>query len=236
MLRIAAEEAPDSDQAGVYLSEEAAFYTILGLGTENPEVRAGDTLLPAGTRVVIISEDEVLLPGELGVILREVRVFFEFDGLGDSVGPEGWLRQDVLERAIPVVPHVFAGEGGALLCVEVGGYRRYRTPLVWGERAPLLARNQAGTWYRIALSDGSTGWVEANRVEVLGRPEDRAGLPVEPLPLFPPTPTDTSTPYVAPTETPQPTQPSVPPSGGGGGDGGDGGNVPGEGSDQDGGE
>jgi len=134
------------------------------------------------------------------------------------------------------VPHVFVGEGGAHLYVEVGGYRRYRTPLVWGERAPLLARNQAGTWYRIALSDGRAGWVEADRVEVLGRREDLAGLPIEPLPPLPPTPTDTSTPYVAPTETPQPTQPSVPPSGGGVGDGGDGGNVPGEGSDQDGGE
>ncbi len=241
VLRIAAEEAPDPAQAGVYLSEEAAFYAVLGLGTENPEVRAGDTLLPAGTHVVIISEDEVLLPGEPGVILRKVRVFFEFDGLGDSVEPEVWLRQDVLERAIPVVPHVFAGERGAVVYSGDTGWLRYRTQLAWGQSAPLLAKNRAGTWYRIALPDGRAGWVEADRVEVLGRPEDLAGLPIERLPPFPPPPT--FTPYVAPTEppppadgdqplpAPQPTQPPAPPD-----DGGDGGNVPPGGSDQEGGE
>lgn len=222
VLHIAAEEALDLAQAGVYLSEEATYYIVLGLGTENPEVRAEDALLPAGTRVLVLSADEVPLPDDPEVILRQVQVFFEFGELGESVEPEGWLRQDVLERAIPVVPHVFVGERGAHLYIEVGGYRRYGAALAWGERARLLAKNRAGTWYRIALSDGRTGWVQAELVEALGRPEDLAGLPVQTLPPLPPPP-PTFTPYVAPTEppppadggqpppAPEPTQPPAPP-------------------------
>ncbi|MCZ7540346.1 MAG: protein phosphatase 2C domain-containing protein [Anaerolineae bacterium] len=190
VLRIAAEEALDPAQAGVYLSEKATFYTVLGLGTESVEVRAGDAPLPAGTRVLVLGEDEVLLPGEPDVILRKVQVFFEFGELGDSVEPEGWLRQDVLERAIPVVPHVYVGEGGAHLYVEAGGYRRYEAKLTWGERARLLAQNQAGTWYKIALADGRTGWVQASLVEALGRPEELDSLPIAPLPPFLPTAAD----------------------------------------------
>ncbi len=242
VLCIAAEEAPDPAKAGVYLDEDATLYTRI-------EPASGEFVfvpspLDKGTRVAVISANEVPLPDEPGATLREVQVFGEKD---DGEPYPGWLPQDVLERAIPVAPHVFVGEGGAHLYVEVGGYRRYRAALAWGERARLLARNQAGSWYKIALSDGRTGWVEADLVEVLGRPEDLENLPIEPLPPSPPPP-PTFTPYVAPTETPQPaeegqsppapqpTQPSVPPSGGGGGDGGDGGNIPGEGSDQGGGE
>lgn len=253
VLRIAAEEAPDPAEAGVYLSEEAAFYTVLGLGTESLEVRAGNTL-PAGTRVTVISADEVPLPGEPDVILREVQVFYEFDGLGDSVEPEVWLRRDVLERAIPVVPHGYViGENGAPVYSAVTGYLRYRTQLAWGESAPLLAKNRAGTWYKIALPDGSTGWVKADRVEPLGRPEDLDSLPVEPLPPFPPT--ATPSPLPPPTEAPvlpgggdqpvpappQPQPTSLPPeppspTPGSGGDSGDGGNVTGGGTDSPGGE
>ncbi len=236
VLRIAAEEALDPAKAGVYLSEEAAFYTVLGLGTGTLEVRAGDTLLPAGTRVMVISEDEVPLPDEPDVILRKVQVFYEFDGTDGSITTEVWLRQDVLERAIPVVPHVYvASEGNVPVCTGDTRWHRCPNRLTWGESTPLLAQNPAGTWYKIGLPDGRVGWVNASLVIPLGRPEDLAALLQENPP--PPPPTLTPSPLPPPTEpsippaeggqplpAPQPTQPPAPPDDGG--DGGDSGNVP----------
>lgn len=215
MLRIAAEQAPDPTQAGVYLSEEATFYTILGLGTESLAVSAGDTPLPAGTRVMVLSADEVPLPGEPDAILRQVQVFFKFDGTDGADGGvefDGWLRQDVLERAIPVVPHVFV-TGDESVNVRAGDSIRHATrgALPPGDSAPLLARNPATTWYKIGLAGNRVGWVSAALVIALGRAEDLASLPVESPP--PPPPTATFTPFVPPTQVPtSPADAEQPPS------------------------
>ncbi len=222
VLRIAAEQVSDPAQAGVHLSEEATFYTVLGLGTESLEVHPGDTPLPAGTRVVVLSADEVPLPGEPDVILRQVQVFFEFDGLGDRVEPEVWLPQDVLERAIPVVPHVFVTSAESVN-VRAGDSIRHapRGALQPGDSASLLARNPASTWYKVGLPGNRVGWVNAALVIALGRPEDLASLPIE---SPPPPPTATLTPFVPPIQVPTrpadaeqpppqpPAQPTSPPA------------------------
>ena len=152
-----------------------------------------------GTRVKVIGQDDVPLPGHPEVLLRQVHVFGGPDG---SVEFDAWLAKDALERAVPVAPHVYVASAKPVN-VRAGDSTRHPAvaSLASGESARLLGTNQGRTWYKVRLNNGVEGWVSRELVIPLGRQQDLDMLPVLPSPP-PPPPTTTATPPVAPPETP----------------------------------
>lgn len=202
LLRLAAADLPDDALEGVILTEETTPYFLIGQGASTPTPQPV-TPLPMGTRVKVIGQDDVPLPGRSDVILRQVHVFGGPDG---SVEFDAWLAKDVLERAVPVTPYVYVISDKP---VNVRGGASTRHPIVAslspGDSARLLGMNQGRTWYKVRLQNGRDGWVSASLVLPLGRLQDLDALPVLVSPP-PPAPTVTVTPPAPPPEllTPSP--------------------------------
>jgi hypothetical protein len=202
---------------GVILADQTTLYLLFDSVTGETQIRDSVTL-DAGTRVVLQGETVRTLPELPGETLRLVEV-----AEGPRQGDQGWLKQSVLETAIPATPFVVAIQEGGVR-VRAGDSTDY--PIIGvlsaGQSAVILGVSSRG-WYRIELADGARGWVAPGVVTVVG---DVEGLPlVNPPPR--PTPRPTQTAEEAPVDTAAPPPPpggdpggEPPPSGGGGGSGG----------------
>jgi hypothetical protein len=143
----------------------------------------------------VIGQDDVPLPGQPEVLLRQVHVFGGPEG---NVEFDAWLAKEVLERTVPVAPYVYVISDKP---VNVRAGDSTRHPIVAslspGDSARLLGINQGRTWYKVRLGNGREGWVSASLVLPLGRQQDLDALPVLPSPP-PPAPTATATPLAPP--------------------------------------
>ncbi len=173
---------------GVRLSQDAVLLFFQGATLQTPP---SSLPLAEGTLVQLTSHSPMTNPQNPAMVLREVQVME-----GDLRGQIGWLPQEVLETAQPLIPLVVC-QAEAGCHVRAGDGTNY--PIVGGlsngESARVQGRSSTGNgWLAIVKEDGTRGWIAPFVVITLGNTRDAPVMVPPPSPM----PSDTPTPASSP--------------------------------------